>query len=425
MAILPLPPSGVAFIDPITGGVSVQWQNYLLSLSTIGGIFAPIDARYWVSTPDASLTNETNIGALATGYLKITTAAGVATPATVTSIPGTDITGAALTKTDDTNVTLTLGGSAATALLRAASLTLGWTGTLSVPRGGSGAGTFTAHGVLLGEGTSAFGVTGTGTAGQVLTSNGALADPTFQSASSGTVTSVAQTVPGGFSISGSPVTTTGTLAISANGTSGGVLAYTGATTMASSGALTQHGVVIGGGAGAVPVSTSAGTAGQALRSNGASADPTFQAETYALLTQNSGSTSTTSATNLDTLALSGLTQKDILVIEYELQQSVANSSGFSFYSSTDSTTIIQISGGVPSGNFFTGTVKIFSDSTTTTQYDAFALGAYSGGTNNSNMATPTLATAFTASWTLAFRSLGMVAGGTAFWRWNVYKLAGQ
>jgi hypothetical protein len=47
--------------------------------------------------------------------------------------------GAALTKTDDTNVTLTLGGAASTALLGASSLTLGWTGTLSATRGGTGA----------------------------------------------------------------------------------------------------------------------------------------------------------------------------------------------------------------------------------------------------------------------------------------------
>ncbi len=38
-----------------------------------------------------------------------------------------------------------------------------------VSEGGSGATTFTAHGVLLGEGTSAFGVTAVGTTGQVLT----------------------------------------------------------------------------------------------------------------------------------------------------------------------------------------------------------------------------------------------------------------
>jgi hypothetical protein len=44
----------------------------------------------------------------------------------------------ALSKVDDTNVTLTLGGTPLTALLRAASLTLGWTGTLAVSRGGTG-----------------------------------------------------------------------------------------------------------------------------------------------------------------------------------------------------------------------------------------------------------------------------------------------
>ncbi len=44
----------------------------------------------------------------------------------------------ALTRVDDTNVTLTLGGSASTALVNAASLTLGWSGTLAASRGGTG-----------------------------------------------------------------------------------------------------------------------------------------------------------------------------------------------------------------------------------------------------------------------------------------------
>lgn len=46
---------------------------------------------------------------------------------------------AAITKTDDTNVTLTLGGSPTQAVLEATSLTLGWTGTLASSRGGTGA----------------------------------------------------------------------------------------------------------------------------------------------------------------------------------------------------------------------------------------------------------------------------------------------
>ncbi len=48
------------------------------------------------------------------------------------------VDGKPLTKTDDTNVTLTLGGTPATALLKPVSLTLGWTGTLAPARGGTG-----------------------------------------------------------------------------------------------------------------------------------------------------------------------------------------------------------------------------------------------------------------------------------------------
>jgi hypothetical protein len=64
-----------------------------------------------------------------------------------------------------------------------------WNGTIWAPgtvSGGGGAGTvtnasaLTAHGVVIGAGSSAVVITGTGTAGQALISNGASADPTFQ-----------------------------------------------------------------------------------------------------------------------------------------------------------------------------------------------------------------------------------------------------
>lgn len=62
-------------------------------------------------------------------------------------------TGEALTKADDTNVTVTLGGDHATALVNAASITMGWAGTLAVTRGGTGTGTATgsAGSVVLSE----------------------------------------------------------------------------------------------------------------------------------------------------------------------------------------------------------------------------------------------------------------------------------
>lgn len=53
-----------------------------------------------------------------------------------------------------------------------------------------------------------------GTSGQVLTSNGAGVAPSWSTPLSGTVTSVGMTVPTGLSIAGSPVTTSGTLALS-------------------------------------------------------------------------------------------------------------------------------------------------------------------------------------------------------------------
>jgi hypothetical protein len=90
---------------------------------------------------------------------------------------------AALTKTDDTNVTLTLGGTPTEALVTATSLTLGWSGQLAVGRGGTGLATATAYAVLCGgtTGTGAFqSIASVGTAGYVLTSNGAGALPTFQ-----------------------------------------------------------------------------------------------------------------------------------------------------------------------------------------------------------------------------------------------------
>lgn len=59
---------------------------------------------------------------------------------------------------------------------------------LPVDQGGTGVETLSAHGVLVGNGTSAVAVTGTGTNGQILTSNGSGADPTFQNPPQGVPT---------------------------------------------------------------------------------------------------------------------------------------------------------------------------------------------------------------------------------------------
>lgn len=63
-------------------------------------------------------------------------------------------------------------------------------------------------------GALAVGGSSTGTSGQVLTSGGSGSAPSWTTLSSGTVTSVALSAPTGLTVSGSPVTTSGTLALS-------------------------------------------------------------------------------------------------------------------------------------------------------------------------------------------------------------------
>lgn len=93
------------------------------------------------------------------------------------------------------------------------------TSPLPVPQGGTGQTTLTSHGVLIGNGTSAINATSAGTSGQVLTSNGASADPTFQTLNVG-VTSIngdgtaAQTIAAGTGLSINNSGATHTLSLS-------------------------------------------------------------------------------------------------------------------------------------------------------------------------------------------------------------------
>lgn len=72
----------------------------------------------------------------------------------------------------------TLGDVLAAAIDLAAAAEV--TGTLQVGNGGTGRATLSGNGVVIGAGAGAVNVTGAGTSGQVLTSNGSGIDPTFQ-----------------------------------------------------------------------------------------------------------------------------------------------------------------------------------------------------------------------------------------------------
>jgi len=145
-------------------------------------------------------------------------------------------------------------------------LALTYSGTaLPEANGGTAQTTYTTGDLLYASGANTLSKLAVGTTGQVLkVAAGAPAWGT-DSAGTGTVTSVAQSFTGGLiSVGGSPITTSGTLALTVAGTSGGIPYFSAASTWASSAALTQYGVVYGGGAGAPPVATANGTTGQVL-----------------------------------------------------------------------------------------------------------------------------------------------------------------
>jgi len=130
-------------------------------LTTHGAGSNPTWASGTAITPAAlTRTNDTNVtvtlgGTPTTALLQSTSLTLGWTGTLAAGRGGTGVgTLGDITRTNDTNVTLTLGGTPTGAVITSTSFTLGWTGTLSVARGGSGAGTLT--GVLIGNGTSPF-----------------------------------------------------------------------------------------------------------------------------------------------------------------------------------------------------------------------------------------------------------------------------
>ncbi len=119
---------------------------------------------------DATIANN---GAITLANTSVTPASYTLSNITVDSkgriTSASNTTPQALTKTDDTNVTLTLGGTPSTALLQASSITVGWAGTLSGARGGTGVAN-TGRTITIGgnfETTDAVTIGATTTSGQL------------------------------------------------------------------------------------------------------------------------------------------------------------------------------------------------------------------------------------------------------------------
>lgn len=100
------------------------------------------------------------------------------TSATITPAASSITGGAALNRTNDTNVTMVLSGTPSTALLNSVTMTLGWTGSLTGGRGGTGVNnagkTITLGGNLVTSGAFDLTLTQTATTNVTLPTTGTL-----------------------------------------------------------------------------------------------------------------------------------------------------------------------------------------------------------------------------------------------------------
>lgn len=115
--------------------------------------------------------------------------------------------GSALTKTNDTNVTLTLTGTPATSLLQAVQIAVGWTGQLAVGRGGTGLASGTSGGIPYFNSTTTMALSGVLAGSNVVVGGGAGAAPFTVSFAANQVV-VGASSGGGLTTVGSGTTTT-------------------------------------------------------------------------------------------------------------------------------------------------------------------------------------------------------------------------
>lgn len=269
--------TGILKSTTVTGVISIS-----VPLTSIDGLTTVTNNMLYATAP-----NTYGVIAPANSSVMVSSAGGVPSWSTTLpaglNIPGFQptITPAALSKTDDTNVTLTLGGSPLTALLAATSLTLGWAGQLGLTRGGTNASLVASNGGLVySDATGLAILAGTATAGQIPRSGSSGAPSwstaTFAStyaASSLLYSNGANTVVGLATANGSVLTTGagGVPAWVACGTSGNVLTSNGTTWVSS--AASGGGAVIVAGTGTDSMKTTFGNDATATRGIRIGKDP--------------------------------------------------------------------------------------------------------------------------------------------------------
>jgi len=173
--------------------------------------------------------------------------------------------------------------------------------------------------------------------------------------------------------------------------------------------------------------TADGAASTYLQTDG-SAALTWAAVTspVSLLVADNGSNSTTSATCVDTVSLSGLTANDTLVVYYQSKAVTQAVTDVVLHNSTDTTDLASLAqaSNISGGDIIQGMVIIRQEQAAATAIHSTVKGEKIGGADMDRAATDTFTTAWTGSWDLCYRHTGITSGGSHEWSWSVFKFAG-
>jgi hypothetical protein len=260
--------SGVATALAISNGASSTGRNYVIELT--GALTAARTVTVPAVNKPYTFFNNTTGGFAVTvkvsGQTGVTIANGKKAIVYTNTTDVIEVANAPVTETgtqtlsNKTFVAPALGTPASGVMTNVTGLplTTGVTGTLPATNGGTAQSTYATGDILYASATNTLSKLTAGANGTVLTL--AAGVPSWSSASAGTVTSVAQSFTGGIiSVSGSPITSSGTLALTVAGTSGGIPYFSSSAAWATSAVLTASAIMVGGGAGAAPSTITTGT----------------------------------------------------------------------------------------------------------------------------------------------------------------------
>lgn len=138
----------------------------------------------------------------------------------------------------------------------------------------------------------------------------------------------------------------------------------------------------------------------------------------------SGTTTSTSAENLDTVAITGLTALDSLMIYYNFNCVTQGVGALLIRNETDTTTLSDIGSAAAAAGKI-GYAELKQAQVGATTIHTFALRTDFTGTQSIDGRSVSVTTGWTSSWTLSLRQPGVTSGGTLHWSWAVYKIAGQ